>query len=278
MTPARPTTWKLSITLAFFRWPRAQLFRYTVSVQRRGTQVVRERSAKPLYVGSIPTRASKFSPLASRMKSIALKKSSATRLLRIRRLRRAELPVNTVALARFLIGKTLVRETPSGRISGRIVEVEAYVPGDAAAHSFRGPTPANRSLFLRRGHAYVYFAYGSSFMMNVSAETDGIGGGVLIRALEPLEGLALMRRHRQTENLFDLTRGPGRLACAMQIDKRYDGIDLCAPGPLWLGAAVKPAGTIGQSVRIGISREIARVLRFYERGNPNVSGPKRLST
>lgn len=199
-----------------------------------------------------------------------------TTSFRIRRLRRSELPENTVALARFLIGKTLVREIPSGRISGRIVETEAYVPGDAAAHSFRGPTRANRSLFLRRGHAYVYFAYGSSFMMNVSAETDGIGGGVLIRALEPLEGISLMRRHRRTENLFDLSRGPGRLACAMKIDKRYDGMDLCARGPLWLGAAVRPAGEIGESVRIGISREVHRLLRFYERGNPHVSGPKRL--
>ena len=197
--------------------------------------------------------------------------------LRIRRLRRSELPVDSVALARFLIGKTLVRESASGRISGRIVEVEAYVPGDAAAHSFRGPTRANRSLFLRRGHAYVYFAYGSSFMMNVSAETDGIGGGVLIRALEPLEGIALMRRHRRTDNIFDLTRGPGRLASALKIDRRLDGIDLCARGPLWLGAAIKPSGKIGQSARIGISREVHRLLRFYERGNPHVSGPKWLS-
>ena len=210
------------------------------------------------------------------MKSAPNKKSNRQSSLRIRRLRRAELPVNTVALARFLIGKTLVRETPSGRISGRITEAEAYVPGDAAAHSFRGPTRANRSLFLRRGHAYVYFAYGSSFMMNVSAETDGIGGGVLIRALEPLEGIALMRRHRQTQSLFDLTRGPGRLASALKIDKRFDGIDLCAAGALWLGAAVRPAGEIGESVRIGISREVHRLLRFYERGNPHVSGPKRL--
>ncbi|HEV2297304.1 MAG TPA: DNA-3-methyladenine glycosylase [Candidatus Acidoferrales bacterium] len=196
--------------------------------------------------------------------------------LRIRRLRRSELPIDTAALARFLIGKTLVREMPAARISGRIVEAEAYVPGDAAAHSFRGPTRANRSLFLRRGHAYVYFAYGSSFMMNVSAETDGIGGGVLIRALEPLEGIAFMRRYRHTNNLFDLTRGPGRLASAMKIDKRYDGTDLCARGPLWLGAAVRPTGEIGESVRIGISREVHRLLRFYERGNPHVSGPKRL--
>ncbi|HEV2489221.1 MAG TPA: DNA-3-methyladenine glycosylase [Candidatus Acidoferrales bacterium] len=197
-------------------------------------------------------------------------------LPRIRRLRRTELPVAAVELARYLIGKTLVRELPSGRLSGRIVEVEAYVPGDAAAHSFRGQTLANRSLFLERGHAYVYFAYGSSFMMNVSAETAGVGGGVLIRALEPLEGIKLMQRHRGTNKLLDLTRGPGRLAGAMKIDKRLNGLDLCARGPLWLGAAVKPAGEVGESVRIGITREVHRLLRFYERGNPFVSGPKRL--
>lgn len=225
---------------------------------------------------SIPTRASEFSRLVPHMKSATREESARKSRLRIRHLRLAELPINTVELARFLIGKTLVRELPSGRICGRIVEVEAYVPGDAAAHSFCGPTRANRSLFLRRGHAYIYFAYGSSFMMNVSAETDGIGGGVLIRALEPLEGLALMCRHRRTDNLFNLTRGPGRLAQALKINKRYDGVDLCARGPLWLGAAVKPAGEIGESVRIGISREVHRLLRFYERDNPHVSGPKRM--
>jgi len=202
---------------------------------------------------------------------------SKERVLRIRRLRRAELPADAVELARYLIGKTLVRESRASRISGRIVEVEAYVPGDAAAHSFRGQTPANRSLFLERGHAYVYFTYGSSFMMNVSAETPGIGGGVLIRAVEPLEGVKLMQRYRRTTNILELTRGPGRLASAMRIDKRLDGVDLCASGPIWLGAAVKPAGKVGKSVRIGITREVHRLLRFYERGNPFVSGPKRLS-
>src|SRR6202030_3340084 len=88
----------------------------------------------------------------------------------IRRLRRAELPADTVALARFLIGKIVVRELPGGRLSGRIVETEAYPQRDPAAHHFRGPTPRNRSMFLRRGHAYVYFSYGNHFMLNVSAE------------------------------------------------------------------------------------------------------------
>src|SRR3984885_11525689 len=156
-------------------------------------------------------------------------------MVSIPRLRRGQLPSATIALARFLIGKVIVRELPTGRISGRIVETEAYPPRDPAAHHFRGPTPRNRSMFLPRGHAYVYFTYGNHFMLNVSSETPGIGGGVLIRALEPLEGIEQMERHRGTKRLLDLTRGPGRLASALQIDRRVDGVDLCAAGPLWLG-------------------------------------------
>ena len=105
----------------------------------------------------------------------------------MRRLKRADLPVDTVALAHFLLGKTLVRDTPDGRTTGRIVEVEAYVPGDASGHAYVGETDRNRSLFLRRGHAYVYFIYGMHFCVNVSGERPGIGAGVLLRALEPLE-------------------------------------------------------------------------------------------
>jgi DNA-3-methyladenine glycosylase len=210
---------------------------------------------------------------------VALLKSLPTSApaLRIRRLRRSELPINATELARFLIGKTLVREFPDTRLSGRIVETESYPIGDPAAHAFRGLTASNRSLFLRRGHAYVYFAYGSCWMMNVSAETPGVGGGVLIRALEPLEGVDWMMPRRGVERLEDIARGPGRLAQAMAIDKRFDGIDLCVAGsPLWLGTAAKPVGRIGVSVRIGISRAVNRKLRFYERGSSFVSGPLRL--
>lgn len=195
----------------------------------------------------------------------------------VRRLRRAELPVDTVELARYLIGKTLVRDLPRGRLRGRIVETEAYPVGDAAGHAFRGLTPANRSLFLARGHAYVRFTYGSCWLMNVTSETPGIGGGVLIRALEPLDGIEAMKRSRGVSRLLDLARGPGRLAAAMQIDKRFDGLDLCArTSPLWIGTAARSAGPIGVSTRIGISRAAHRRLRFYERGNPFVSGPQGL--
>lgn len=204
----------------------------------------------------------------------------------IRRLRRTELPADTVALARFLIGKIVVRELAGVRLSGRIVETEAYPQRDPAAHHFRGRTPRNRSMFLRRGHAYVYFSYGNHFMLNVSAEIAGIGGGVLIRALEPLEGISQMQQHRKTVRLLDLARGPGRLASALRIDRSLDGTDLCAPGPLWLGAPTgsrnslerDPALVLGTSPRIGITRAARRLLRFYARGSPFVSGPRHLHT
>ena len=98
---------------------------------------------------------------------------------RPRVLDRAEMPVDTAELARFLIGKMLVRTLAEGVAGGRIVETEAYVVGDPAGHAYRGVTPRNRALFLERGHAYVYLAYGVSFMLNVSSETPGVGAGVL---------------------------------------------------------------------------------------------------
>ena len=198
-------------------------------------------------------------------------------MLRIRPLRRAELPADTIELARYLIGKVLVHDDSRGRMCGRIVETEAYVVGDAAGHAFRGLTPRNRSLFLERGHAYVYFVYGCWYMMNVSSEGRGTGAGVLLRALEPIEGVEFMRRRRGLKSLRDLTRGPGRLATAMRIGRRHDGADLCAGGAMWLGATAQKVGAIGTSVRIGLTHEAHRRLRFYERGNPFVSGPKRMS-
>jgi DNA-3-methyladenine glycosylase len=203
----------------------------------------------------------------------------ASRNIRIRRLRRAELPVDTIKLARFLIGKTVVHDSPQGRLSGRIVETEAYPVGDAAGHAYTGRSPANNSLFLVRGTAYVRFTYGSCWLFNVASERPGVGAGVLLRALEPLEGIARMERNRGVSKLRDLTRGPGRLAEALGIDKSFDGLDLCAPGgALWLGSSVRRAASvIGISIRVGITRDAHRRLRFYERGSTFVSGPARLS-
>lgn len=192
-------------------------------------------------------------------------------------LARSDLPADTAALARYLIGKRVVRNLPEGVAGGRIVETEAYVVGDAAGHGYRGMTPRNRSLFLAPGHAYVYVAYGISNMLNVSSEGPGIGAGVLIRALEPLDGIPIMQRNRGIERLRDLARGPGRLTAALQIDRRLDGLDLCRKGPLWLGRDDHEPGKIGRSVRIGISKEADRRLRFYLRDSPFVSGPRSLN-
>lgn len=191
-------------------------------------------------------------------------------------LRRADLPVDTVELARFLIGKVLVHDLPDGRAGGRIVETEAYPVGDAAGHAFRGQTQRNRSLFLEHGHAYVYFSYGCWYCFNVASEEPGIGGGVLVRALEPLVGVVQMAGRRGTTRLLDLARGPGRLATALGIDQRCDGVDLCGTGLLWIGRIARPVRRLGTSPRIGITREAERPLRFYEADSPFVSGPKRL--
>lgn len=211
------------------------------------------------------------------MRKLAGQGGVAAPLRSVRRLRRSELPVDTAELARYLIGKTLVHDVAEGRLSGRIIEAEAYPIGDAAAHSFIGPTARNRSLFLERGRAYVYFNYGAHWMMNVSSEKDGVGGGVLIRGLEPVEGIEIMRRNRGVLHLQALTKGPGRLAKAMQITKAEDGLDLCSRASrLWLGTPVKPAGPVGVTTRIGLSKEAHRELRFYEKANPFVSGPRKL--
>lgn len=166
---------------------------------------------------------------------------------------------------------------PEGVVSGRMVETEAYIIGDAAGHAYRGMTRRNRSLFLERGHAYVYLAYGNSYMLNVSGEAPGVGAGVLIRALEPLEGIPIIRLNRGIERLRNLARGPGRLAAALRVDRRLDGLDLCRKGPLWLADNDRDPGEIAQSVRIGIARDADRLLRFYLRDSPFVSGPRSLN-
>lgn len=197
---------------------------------------------------------------------------------RYRRLAADELPAATIDLARALIGCVLVRDCPDGRSAGRIVETEAYVRDDPASHAYRGETARNASMFLKPFHAYVYKIYGTSFCVNVTSEAAGEGAAVLVRALEPLEGLALMEQRRGTTRMRDLARGPGRLCQALDVDLRMDGIDLLADRRLWLGVAKSGYRfTVGASRRIGITRAAERLLRFYERGNPFVSGPKALS-
>lgn len=190
---------------------------------------------------------------------------------------RDDLPVDTTELARFLIGKALVRVSAEGIAAGRIVETEAYPVGDASSHAFRGPTARNAAMFLERGYAYVYQIH-RQHCLNVASEIEGVGAAVLVRALEPLLGLELMAERRGTARVLDLARGPGRLCAAMGIDRRHDGLDLCAPGELWLASTERAPGEIGRSVRIGLTREVDRPLRFFEAASPFVSGSKRLNS
>ena len=186
-------------------------------------------------------------------------------------------------MARFLLGKRLIRlgldpTTPERMAMLRIVETEAYPPGDEAAHHYRRVTPRNRSLFLRRGRAYVYRAYGVCWMLNVASETDGVGAGVLIRAGVPEVGVDLMAWQRGAVSLRDLARGPGRLAGALGIDRGFDGVDLCEPGQLYLADDVRPVGPVAVGVRIGITRAVESPLRFFLRGSRFVSGPAWLNS
>lgn len=197
--------------------------------------------------------------------------------MRLRRIASGELPVDTTELARALIGCVLVRDCPDGRVAGRIVETEAYVLGDPASHAYRGRSRRNTSMFLPPHHAYVYRIYGTAFCVNVTSEHAGYGAAVLVRALEPVTGLALMERRRAGADRRDLCRGPGRLCEALAIESTLDGEDLLRGRALWLARGTRASGLIGSSTRIGISRAAERPLRFYEIGNPFLSGPKYLS-
>jgi DNA-3-methyladenine glycosylase len=186
------------------------------------------------------------------------------------------MPRDATALARFLIGKTLVRRLGRRRLIGRIVETEAYLPDDPASHSFKGPTPRNRSMYLPRGYAYVYRIYGLYWCLNVSAGDEGEGAAVLLRAVEPLDGVDVMQKRRGGASVRDLARGPGRLCDAFDIDQALDGADLCAEGALWLGGATRRV-EIGESFRIGITRAAEMRLRFFERHSAFLSGPRTLN-
>ncbi len=191
-------------------------------------------------------------------------------------------------VARRLLGKVLARRARSGWIAGRIVEVEAYLgphrrQADPAAHAHRGPTPRNEVLFGPAGHAYVYFIYGMYFCMNVSCEREGHGGGVLLRALEPVAGLEQMARNRGLApgaTAKELTSGPGRLCQALGITRSADnGLDLTDPeSPLQLRDNGTRAGRVLVTARIGIRHAAELPLRFALAGNGCVSGPKSLNS
>ncbi len=187
------------------------------------------------------------------------------------------MPSDTVELARALLGKVLVRKLKGGIAAGRIVETEAYLQNDPACHAFRGITPRNRSLFLEHGHAYVYLCYGTSYLLNVSSEPGGVGSGVLLRALEPMYGMEHMQRNANQVKLIDLTRGPGRLTAALRVNLNHDGLNLFTDEQLWIGSDGHKVKSVGESVRIGLTKAADERLRFFVAGSRYLSGPRRLN-
>ncbi len=183
----------------------------------------------------------------------------------------------TVDLARALIGKKLVTSDRGARTSGMIVEVEAYLGhGDSACHAARGMTPRNRVMFTAAGHCYVYVIYGIHYCVNIVSEVEGIGSGVLLRAIEPIEGIAAMERRRASRIKRDLARGPGRLCQAMGINKSHLGQHVSDSCQIWLEPYRDvSADEIASSERIGVSSGIKLPLRFFLRGNLYVSGSSR---
>lgn len=185
------------------------------------------------------------------------------------RLPRAFYDRDTLHVARDLLGCTLVHLLEDGtRLSGHIVETEAYLPGDMASHGFRGKTQRNAAMFMRAGVAYVYFIYGMHFCFNVVTEGEGVPAAVLIRAVQPVDGIETMRRNRavrqtlrvsETRDVFSLCHGPGKLCQAFAIDRSANGIDLCKRGSrLFIGRKNLTglgdlSGFIEATPRIGIS-------------------------
>ena len=186
---------------------------------------------------------------------------------------------DAVIVARQLLGKHLVRRTREGLCRGLIVETEAYLhEGDSACHTFKGPNRKNQSMFGPPGRAYVYTIH-ARCCFNVVTQSAGQGAAVLIRAVEPVAGIELMRRRRNKENLPDLTRGPARLCEAFAIDRGLDSFDLTQGKQLWIAGDQSPEIADNQArrtTRIGVTSAHDLVLRFIIAGNPFVSGPKSL--
>ncbi|HEY2955957.1 MAG TPA: DNA-3-methyladenine glycosylase [Candidatus Eisenbacteria bacterium] len=181
-----------------------------------------------------------------------------------------------VAVARAVLGRLLVQDAPGGRVSGRIVEVEAYGDGgDPASHARFGRTARNASMFGPGGHAYVYFTYGMHHCLNLVTGAAGRASAVLVRALEPVEGVEIMRRRRGPLPVPRLARGPGCVAQALGLTRAHDGLDLTR-GPLWISdRPARRAGLpIARGPRVGIRAGLERAWRFRLAGHPCVSGPR----
>ncbi len=182
-------------------------------------------------------------------------------------------------VAKELLGKRLVSLHDQRLTSGLIVETEAYLhESDSASHAAKGPRPGNASMFGEAGKAYVY-AIHARWCFNVVCQLPGQGCAVLIRAVEPMDGIATMMKRRQTENPWDLCRGPARLCQALAIDKQCDGRDLTTGTRLWidqLEARAIDTDQIKSTQRIGVTSAKQLRLRFVVAGHTFASGPQRL--
>ncbi len=181
---------------------------------------------------------------------------------------------SSIITAKELLGKILVRRKGKKIYSGIIVETEAYTgKNDPAAHSYRGKTTRNEVMFREGGACYVYFTYGNHYCVNVVTESEDIPHAVLIRAVEPVEGIKYMLKNRNTDNLFNLTNGPGKLTKAMEIDSALNGEDLTGD-KIFIAGGNKIKFSIQKSKRIGITKNPDKMWRFYIKDNPFVSGVK----
>ncbi len=200
----------------------------------------------------------------------------------MRRLPRSFYARPTLTVARDLLGKVLVHRSADGVTSGKIVEAEAYIgEDDPACHAAPGPTRRNEPLYGEPGHAYVYFNYGVHDMFNVVSEPRGKPAAILVRALEPIDGVDLMRKRREAPargrrlkrnmSVDDLCRGPGNVARAMGITLANNRADLCGD-ELFLEDRGLKVGKIAWSPRIGLRVAVDRPWRCYVVGSGAVSG------
>ena len=188
-----------------------------------------------------------------------------------RKLRREFYNRPTLKVAKELLGKYLIVNKDGTKLSGKIVEVEAYRgPYDPASHAYGGMTPRNKIMFGEPGHAYVYFTYGMYYCLNIITERKGFPAGVLIRALEPEDGLEIMKKRRKKEKIEDLTSGPGKLCQAMGVNKRLYGADLVGK-TIYIEDRGEKAGKIISTNRIGIDEGKEKKWRFYLKDNRFVS-------
>ena len=173
--------------------------------------------------------------------------------------------------ARRLLGAVIERTADGEVLRARIVEVEAYDQTDPASHTFRGQSSRNASMFKAAGYAYVYFIYGMHYCLNIVAGPAEFGAGVLIRAVEPLEGEAVMVQNRRGRTDIELTNGPSKLCEALAIDRSLDGHDISIPPLRVLLAPPLADEQVVITQRIGITKAADWPRRFYLRGSPYVS-------